>query len=116
MGGTAVETARRWEIPEGPLTRVDRNISLGVAHLRDLFETHDWSLVHLLAAYNAGAEKAAEWAERFADPDLCIERIGWWETRAYVRHVVDGYWKYRETYRAEAAAGTSGVQGDGQIR
>lgn len=104
MGPTAAETASRWGIPAAPLSRVDRNLALGTRHLRDLRDHNDWHLPALLAAYNAGAAKTTEWVSRFPDVDLFIERIGWRETRDYVRAVLDGCWIYR-------AARTPGPRG-----
>lgn len=101
MEKTAEATGDKWNIPSGPLRRVDINVPLGIKHLRDLCDSEDWPLPALLAAYNAGAAKAAEWVDRFHDPDLFIERIGWYETRGYVRHVLDGCWKYRAAYGAD---------------
>jgi soluble lytic murein transglycosylase-like protein len=95
MGATAGETASRWGIPDGPLARADRNLALGTRHLRDLRDRNDWHLPALLAAYNAGAAKTTEWVSLFPDIDLFIERIGWRETREYVRAVLDGCWIYR---------------------
>lgn len=105
MESTAEETARKWGIPSGPLRRVDRNVPLGVFHMLDLRTSLDWPLPALLAAYNAGAAKAAEWVAASPDPDLFIERIGWYETRAYVRHVLDGCWKYRAVYCSDPGIG-----------
>jgi hypothetical protein len=105
METTARETSEKWGIPAGPLERADRNLALGVAHLRDLRDRYDWHLPGLIAAYNAGAEKTSEWIDRFGDPDLFIERIGWRETRDYVRHVLEGYWIYRSSYSSAAGEG-----------
>ena len=66
----------------------------------------DWHLPAMLAAYNAGAAKTEEWVGLFGDPDLFIERIGWRETRDYVRHVLDGYWTYRSSYPPGADEGS----------
>jgi hypothetical protein len=98
MEATAAEEARRWGVPAGPLSRADVNIALGVLHLSGLGEQTDWPLPALLASYNAGASKAAEWVQRFPDPDFFIERVGWRETRDYMRHVLDGCWTYRAAY------------------
>jgi hypothetical protein len=106
MESTARETSDRWGIPAGPLERADRNLALGVSHFRDLLDHPDWHLPALLAAYNAGAAKTGEWVARFPDPDLFIERIGWRETRDYVRHVLDGYWVYRSAYSPDAGEGS----------
>jgi soluble lytic murein transglycosylase len=63
--------------------------------LRDLRDRSDWHLPALLAAYNAGSAKTTEWVASFGDLDLFIERIGWRETRDYVRAVLDACWIYR---------------------
>ena len=72
-------------------------------HLADLFSEEDRHLPAVLAAYNAGMAKCREWIARFEDVDLFIERIGWWETRAYVRHVLDAAWKYADAYGGGSA-------------
>jgi hypothetical protein len=95
MDATAGETADRWGIAVGPLERADRNLALGTRHLRDLRDRSDWHLPALLAAYNAGSAKTTEWVASFGDLDLFIERIGWRETRDYVRAVLDACWIYR---------------------
>ncbi|MDM7914224.1 MAG: lytic transglycosylase domain-containing protein, partial [Candidatus Eisenbacteria bacterium] len=115
MAPTAQETASKWGIEAGPLERADRNLALGIRHFRDLADGQDWPLPALLAAYNAGSAKASEWVERFGDdPDLLIERIGWRETREYVRHVLDAVWTYRNAYGrsgGEQGGGTAEPQG-----
>lgn len=99
MRATAEETGARWGIAAAPLERYDVNLRLGIRHLRDLRDQHaEWHVPAILAAYNAGATKTAEWVERFGDIDLFIERIGWRETRDYVRHVLDAYWTYEEQF------------------
>ncbi|MBD3162718.1 MAG: transglycosylase SLT domain-containing protein, partial [Candidatus Eisenbacteria bacterium] len=114
MRGTARETADRWGIPAGPLRRADRNVPLGAGHLADLLAEEGRHLPATLAAYNAGATKCAEWVERFEDIDLFIERIGWWETRAYVRHVLDAAWKYREAYSSDSAGSRPDTEAGGE--
>jgi len=104
MDETAIETARKCGIPPGPLERADRNLALGTNCLLDLSESHDWPVPALVAAYNAGEAKTAEWVARFPDPDLFVERIGWRETRDYVRNVLEACWIYRNL----AAGGTDG--------
>jgi soluble lytic murein transglycosylase-like protein len=105
MTPTAEETAGRWGIPSAPLERYDVNLALAVRHMRDLRDRHPaWHVPALLAAYNAGADKTGEWVSRFPDPDLLIERIGWRETRDYVRHVLDAFWIYDDSERPVAPA------------
>jgi soluble lytic murein transglycosylase-like protein len=96
MDETAIETSRKFGMQPGPLERGDRNLELGTRHLRDLREEHDWSVPAIVAAYNAGSSKTEEWVTRFPDPDLFIERIGWRETRDYVKNVLEACWIYRD--------------------
>jgi soluble lytic murein transglycosylase len=105
MESTARETSGRSGLPAGPLERADLNLALGIAHFRELGERDAWHLPAILAAYNAGVTKTEEWVGLFPDPDLFIERIGWRETRDYVRHVLDGYWTYRSGYPDDAREG-----------
>lgn len=64
------------------------NIKIGILYLKDLFKRYDGSLVHVLAAYNAGEGNVAKWNKKiltFDDPLINIESIPFRETRQYVK-------------------------------
>lgn len=65
------------------------NLRLGALHLRQLLEDFKgyWPLV--LAAYNAGANRATDWLPpRTMDADVWIENIPFNETRLYVQRIL----------------------------
>jgi soluble lytic murein transglycosylase len=57
-------------------------------------------VVQTLAAYNAGRTPVLRWAERAgtSDPELFTERIGYAETRDYVRVIQRNIEIYRSLY------------------
>ncbi len=102
MEATARETARIHGLQDTPLSSPRVNLLLGVAHLADLREREpdDWPVV--LAAYNAGLHNARRWRHPDDDRDFYVERIGFAETRTYVRRVLEGFWIYRSLLRPES--------------
>ncbi|TNE61888.1 MAG: lytic transglycosylase domain-containing protein [Alphaproteobacteria bacterium] len=76
------------------------NIALGqnyIQYLLDL-EYADGNLFMALAAYNGGPGSLKGWKQEVSyhqDPLLFIESIGFYETRAYVEHVMANLWLYR---------------------
>lgn len=82
------------------------NISLGIAHLRELLSElpHLWSV---LAAYNAGKHHAQRWLKiPTTDPLLWVEWIGFRETRNYVRRVYRSYLVYQSIETSQPACPT----------
>lgn len=80
----------------------ERNIELGQAFLLRLTrsETVSRSLIHLMAAYNAGEGRLQGWLGGELkglrnDPLLFIESIPIAETRRYVKKVLTNLWAYR---------------------
>ncbi|MDX6750130.1 lytic transglycosylase domain-containing protein (plasmid) [Geminicoccaceae bacterium 1502E] len=80
----------------------ERNIELGQAFLLRLTrsETVSRSLIHLMAAYNAGEGRLQGWLEKDLkgvgnDPLLFVESIPIAETRRYVKKVLTNLWAYR---------------------
>ena len=76
-----------------------RNLALGqryVDHLFGLDRVSD-NLIYMLAAYNAGPARLAEWRRRldFGDPMLFLESMPSLETRNFVRRVLANLWIYR---------------------
>ncbi len=88
MTGDASITASRLKDPEA-------NLLLGARYLRLQLDRFGGDLRLALAAYNAGPGAAYRWKDLDADPDYFIEKIGYAETRAYVRRVLGSYGVYR---------------------
>lgn len=105
MPETALEVARRAKIAyagKGALLDPDTNIELGQHKLLQLAENRQLgrSLIHVVAAYNAGPNRVAAWLERELkgtrdDPLLFIESVPLGETRAYIKKVLTNLWVYR---------------------
>lgn len=78
----------------------DLNLTLGIHHLKRLFDLYPKSVAKVLAAYNAGRRPVNRWKKRLAsmDEEEFIERIPYRETRFYVKLVLRNYWMYRELY------------------
>jgi soluble lytic murein transglycosylase len=76
------------------------NVRLGVRHLAAQIRSFDGDVVRTLAAYNAGRTPVLRWSERAGsdDPELFTERIGYEETRDYVRIVQRNVAIYRALY------------------
>jgi soluble lytic murein transglycosylase len=66
----------------------------------DLLSEFDNEAVPVMAAYNAGEGRAAEWwkAARGVSQDLFVDTIPYAETRTYVRTVYSNYVMYRQLY------------------
>jgi soluble lytic murein transglycosylase len=82
------------------LTNTETNIRLGAAYIELLMKQPmvNHSLIHALAAYNAGPGSVAGWqrtAKNMRDPLLYIESIPFGETRNYVVQVLAHYWVYQ---------------------
>ena len=74
----------------------DHNIRLGTKYIAQLLRRYDGSLIHALAAYNAGPNNADRW-RRDISPGLpleeYIELITYKETREYVQNIIrNRYW------------------------
>jgi len=79
------------------LLRPASNIRLGTAELESLLEELG-GVPEALAGYNAGRSRALAWAEGIEDADAYIERIGYRQTRDYVKLVLRDYLLYRRLY------------------
>ncbi|MBN9082717.1 MAG: lytic transglycosylase domain-containing protein [Rhizobiales bacterium] len=78
------------------------NAQLGAAHLADLLDDYNKSLILTFAAYNAGGKRVREWITAYGDPRKdgidpidWVERIPITETRNYVQRVVENLGMYR---------------------
>jgi len=75
----------------------DINIRYGTYHLRDMLDVYGGNLVAALAAYNAGSGNVDRWG----GAELEIDDIGFPETHAYVRDVLEKQEQYEDSYAAE---------------
>ena len=75
-----------------PLT----SIEFGSWYVKKLLDTFDGSVVHAVAAYNAGPEAVTRWLKwgNNLEPDEFIELIPYPETSDYVKSVLKNYWMY----------------------
>ncbi|MCB0343667.1 MAG: transglycosylase SLT domain-containing protein [Bdellovibrionales bacterium] len=91
------ETAKEEGLPEnGDLFDPETNVKLGAQHLRRLLNNYE-ELVYAVAAYNAGAAAVNRWKTRAPklDSEEWIERIGYPETKAYVKKVLSAQKVYQ---------------------
>jgi soluble lytic murein transglycosylase-like protein len=105
MPDTARHVARLTRIAyagEAWLLAPENNMAVGQAWLQQLAATPtvDGSLIHVLAAYNAGEGRLQGWlADELApaadDPLLFIELVPIAETRGYLRKVLANLWAYQ---------------------
>ncbi|MCI5048914.1 MAG: lytic transglycosylase domain-containing protein [Rickettsiales bacterium] len=93
------------------------NLTLGQHYLKYLSEKPyiNGSMIHLVAAYNAGPTTIKGWTKRFAnihDPLLFIEKIPFKETRQYVKQVMTNYVIYHELMHGKSAQGFALINGN----
>ncbi|MDT8371811.1 MAG: transglycosylase SLT domain-containing protein, partial [Gammaproteobacteria bacterium] len=71
------------------LLNPDRNIELGSAYLRRVYDQHQQNPVLATASYNAGPHRVSNWLpNKTIDADIWIENIPFTETRRYTRNVL----------------------------
>jgi soluble lytic murein transglycosylase len=105
MPRTAQETAKKIGVSHntGMLTAQPyHNVRLGSAYLSQLLDRYDGSLPLVLASYNAGSGRVAQWIALNGDPRKdhvdwvdWVELIPFNETRNYVQRVMEGYEIYK---------------------
>jgi len=105
MPATARQTARQLNMPfnfEWLTDDPQYNLQLGMAHLDEVVNDYDGSLVMALAAYNAGGHRVRRWVESYGDPRSgtidpidWVESIPFSETRNYVQRVIENVQVYR---------------------
>jgi soluble lytic murein transglycosylase len=77
------------------------NLRIGARYLADQIRAQNGRMTDVLAAYNAGPTRIANWRRSFPehrDPEIFAERIPFQETRDYVRIVQQNARIYRELY------------------
>ena len=87
------------------LFRPERSITYGAYYLGVQLERFAEAPWIALAAYNGGPRNADRWSggDYGIDPDLFFERVGFSETREYLRRVLQNYAWYQFIYRDAAA-------------
>ena len=82
------------------------NIKLGSRYLGQLAEKFNRNPIYTIAAYNAGPDVVAKWAQQLGggDPDEFIESIPYTETRLYVKRVLRSYREYKRVSGLECGA------------
>lgn len=81
------------------LTKPEINLAVGAHYIDYLAEKHyiDNSVIHILAAYNAGPGALRKWTKEYShiqDPLHFVEHIPYRETRHYVQQVLTNYIMY----------------------
>lgn len=112
---TAQATARKERLNYSKSALLDDphyNMTIGSAHLSHLIDRFGGSWVMTFAAYNAGANRVAQWVEAYGDPRGArtdpldwIEQIPFEETRNYVQRVLENSQIYRSRLTGEPIAG-----------
>ncbi len=83
------------------LYRADINLELGCRLLADELRAANGHLPQALAAYNAGADRAAQWATRIhrhEPEELYLDLAEFYETRDYLKNVLGNIEMYRRLY------------------
>jgi len=76
------------------------NIELGTRYFRQMIDEFGGQVEYALAAYNAGADRVADWraSGNFRDVDEFVESIPFTETREYVQAIVRNTEVYKKVY------------------
>jgi soluble lytic murein transglycosylase len=89
----------------GPLTPSDLydppvSITLGAAYLGQLFENFGGARLPVVASYNAGEPQARLWQRHCfsQEPEEYLSKVGFSQTREYLRKVLTSYSRYLELY------------------
>jgi soluble lytic murein transglycosylase len=122
MPATARQTARQLDLPydfERLTDDPQYNLVLGMAHLDEVVQDYDGSLVMALAAYNAGGHRVRRWVEAYGDPRTGdIDPIDWTEsipfseTRNYVQRVIENVQVYRARLAQDDVPTQLGISAD----
>ena len=104
MPGTGRQLARKLGVrrfSSGMLFQPAVNLKLGTYYMRSLLDQWGGRWEETLAAYNAGPNRAKDWAEwhKYEEPAEFIESIPFTETREYVQAVLRNAAMYRLVYQ-----------------
>ena len=108
MPATGKELARRLGVAgfsDAKLFDPDLSLRFGTYHLKEVIDRFQGEIELALAAYNAGATRAADWIQwaEFPEPAAFVETIPFTETRGYVQAVLRNRETYRKIYDGAAA-------------
>lgn len=107
LGQFTLQTARRLAgdlglaaLAPDDLYRPEVSLSLGAIYLAQLLQELGGSTPAAVAAYNAGAPQARVWASytHSSEPEEFFTKVGFRETRNYLRQVLTGYAHFDELY------------------
>ena len=72
------------------LLQSNKNVRLGSAYLKQMYDTYNNNMVLATAAYNAGPANVKRWLPKkhCEQADIWIEKIPFTETRKYVRRIL----------------------------
>jgi soluble lytic murein transglycosylase len=87
------------------LNRPEVSIALGAAYLGKLIENFDGRVEHAVTAYNAGEEQTRLWKSYCYSRDTAeyFSKVGFPQTRGYLRKVLSSRNQYRELYGTNGA-------------
>ncbi|MFC1478253.1 transglycosylase SLT domain-containing protein [Candidatus Margulisiibacteriota bacterium] len=100
MPSTAKAEAKKNGIPDGDLTSPAYNLKIGMLHLAYLMKAYKGNISYVMAAYNGGINAANRWIhanKNLSEPEF-TERIGYIQSRNYVKKVLKSYWTYQWLY------------------
>lgn len=88
------------KLKEGELPGPEDSIMVASEELADLFNQFGGSLPLAIMAYNAGPQAVNRWLARSGGLplDVFVEKVGFVETRNYVRRVMKNLVRYRQLY------------------
>ncbi|MFH1429046.1 MAG: transglycosylase SLT domain-containing protein [Candidatus Margulisiibacteriota bacterium] len=101
MPSTAAAEAKKNDMPvDGDLKDPTCNIKLGVMHLAYLIKAYKGNISYAMAAYNGGINVANRWIHESKElpEEEFTERIGYVQSRYYVKKVLKSYWTYQWLY------------------
>jgi soluble lytic murein transglycosylase len=83
------------------------NLTLGISHICDLIEKYKSNMILISAAYNCGEGNLDKWIKKLGTPGqympsfVWIELIPFWETRNYVKKVIESFVVYSHLLQTE---------------
>jgi len=99
--GTRLAAGGDGDFHPDDLYRAEVNLELGCRLLADELRAAGRHLPQALAAYNAGADRAAQWATRLHShepEELYLDSAEFYETRDYLKNVLGNVEMYRRLY------------------
>jgi soluble lytic murein transglycosylase len=93
MPATGKETAQKIGLKNfkaEQLKQSERNIPIGTAYLKQMYDRFNNNLILATAAYNAGPHNVGKWLpdDSCIEPDIWIAQIPFTETRKYVQRIL----------------------------